>query len=100
MCWKARRLQRWQSGLRCGASRRSAPSSAAALHRAAPASRRLLPRCLAAQVLIVDPNPLAPWVNNFGVWIDEFELMGLADCLDYTWDRALVYLNSESDGAR
>ncbi len=65
-----------------------------------PACLAVLPRCLAAQVLIVDPNPLAPWVNNFGVWIDEFELMGLADCLDYTWDRALVYLNSEADGAR
>lgn len=55
---------------------------------------------LPPQVLIVDPNPLAPWVNNFGVWIDEFELMGLTDCLDYTWDRALVYLDSGADGAR
>nr|WJE87832.1 lycopene beta-cyclase [Chlorella sorokiniana] len=52
------------------------------------------------KVLIVDPNPLAPWINNFGVWIDEFELMGLSDCLDYKWDRALVYLSSEADGAR
>lgn len=52
------------------------------------------------QVLIVDPNPRAPWVNNFGVWIDEFELMGLADCLDVTWDKALVHLNSSEEGAR
>ena len=48
----------------------------------------------------MDPNPLAPWINNFGVWIDEFELMGLQDCLDYTWDRALVHLSSEPGGER
>ena len=52
------------------------------------------------QVLIVDPNPRAPWVNNFGVWIDEFELMGLADCLDVTWDKALVHLDATPEGKR
>jgi lycopene beta-cyclase len=53
-----------------------------------------------SQVLIVDPNPLAPWINNFGVWIDEFEAMGLEDCLDVTWQRALVHLDSSPDGER
>ncbi|PSC67972.1 Lycopene beta chloroplastic [Micractinium conductrix] len=52
------------------------------------------------QVLIVDPNPRAPWINNFGVWIDEFAAMGLEDCLDYTWDKALVHLDSSAEGAR
>lgn len=54
----------------------------------------------ASQVLIVDPNPRAPWVNNYGVWIDEFELMGLADCLDVTWDKALVHLDATPEGKR
>lgn len=51
-------------------------------------------------MLVVDPNPLAPWINNFGVWIDEFKAMGLDDCLDVTWDRALVHLDSQPDGAK
>lgn len=48
----------------------------------------------------MDPNPLAPWINNFGVWIDEFEFMGLTDCLDYTWDKAVVHLDSSPEGTR
>lgn len=48
----------------------------------------------------MDPNPRAPWVNNYGVWIDEFELMGLADCLDVTWDRAVVHLDATPEGKR
>ena len=52
------------------------------------------------RVLVVDPNPLAPWVNNFGVWCDEFEAMGLEDCFDVVWPRALVYLDGTPAGER
>ncbi|KAI3438710.1 hypothetical protein D9Q98_001130 [Chlorella vulgaris] len=69
----------------------SGPSGLAVAHRVAEAGFK---------VLIVDPNPLAPWINNFGVWIDEFEAMGLADCLDYTWQRAVVHLDSKPQGER
>ena len=39
---------------------------------------------------MVDPRPNAVWPNNYGVWVDEFEAMGLADCVDTTWKRAKV----------
>lgn len=41
-------------------------------------------------VVVVDPRPNAVWPNNYGVWVDEFEAMGLADCVDTTWKRAKV----------
>lgn len=88
---------RQAAGLRKGLGSGIQPPCPFVCHRGAPHRSAHRP---AAQVLIVDPNPLAPWINNFGVWIDEFELMGLSDCLDYKWDRALVYLSSEADGAR
>ena len=94
-------LFHWQAGRPLGCARGWAaavqPPCPFVCRRGAPHRSSHRP---AVQVLIVDPNPLAPWINNFGVWIDEFELMGLSDCLDYKWDRALVYLSSEADGAR
>lgn len=45
------------------------------------------------KVCCVDPSPLSMWPNNYGVWVDEFESMGLDDCLDKTWAMACVYLN-------
>ena len=36
----------------------------------------------------MDPNPLAHWPNNYGVWCDEFEALGLDDCFEYKWDKA------------
>ena len=47
-------------------------------------------------VVVVDPAPLQHWPNNYGVWIDEFEAMGLQDCFEYEWSKANVWL-SESD---
>lgn len=51
-------------------------------------------------VAVVDPLPLGPWVNNYGVWVDEFEAMGLDDCFDTVWDRAVVHLDSKERGMR
>ena len=93
LCWLCslhRRRRRWPDAAAFSRSARSTPPPRPIPARPPPGP----------QVLIVDPNPLAPWINNFGVWIDEFELMGLADCLDYTWDRALVHLDSSAQGAR
>lgn len=33
-------------------------------------------------VCVAGAKPHAPWVNNYGVWVDEFEYMGLEDCLE------------------
>ncbi|KAL2331912.1 hypothetical protein Fmac_019493 [Flemingia macrophylla] len=45
------------------------------------------------KVCCVDPDPLHMWPNNYGVWVDEFESLGLQDCLDKTWPMACVYLS-------
>ncbi len=49
------------------------------------------------RVAIVAPDTLGIWVNNYGVWIDEFESMGLNDCFDTVWESATVWLNSEEE---
>ncbi len=32
-----------------------------------------------------------PFVNNYGVWEDEFKELGLAHTLEYTWPDAVCY---------
>lgn len=32
-----------------------------------------------------------PFVNNYGVWVDEFRELGLEGTLDVTWEDALCY---------
>ena len=51
-------------------------------------------------VCVVDPEPYSHWPNNYGVWVDEFQAMGLEDCLHVTWPKAKVWLNSEADGEK
>ena len=43
-------------------------------------------------VVVVDPSPLQHWPNNYGVWCDEFEAMGLDDCFERVWTKANVWL--------
>ncbi|KAI8112409.1 hypothetical protein M9434_003732 [Picochlorum sp. BPE23] len=52
------------------------------------------------KVAVIDPQPLGQWINNYGVWVDEFNAMGLDDCFDVVWPTATVHLNSSSDGER
>ena len=52
------------------------------------------------KVAVVDPDPLGKWMNNYGVWTDEFEAMGLEDCFDVVWPSATVYLDSSGQGER
>jgi len=52
------------------------------------------------RVAIVDPAPLAAWPNNYGVWVDEFEAMGLEGYLDTVWPRAAVRLTDGEEGLR
>jgi capsanthin/capsorubin synthase len=33
------------------------------------------------------------WPNNYGVWVDEFQSLGLEDCFDKTWPMSCVYIN-------
>ncbi|KAJ4724937.1 Lycopene beta-cyclase [Melia azedarach] len=45
------------------------------------------------KVCCIDPSPLSMWPNNYGVWVDEFEKIGLEDYLDKTWPMTCVYIN-------
>ncbi|KAI3450729.1 hypothetical protein Pfo_007394 [Paulownia fortunei] len=47
------------------------------------------------KVCCLDPSPLSMWPNNYGVWVDEFESLGLRDCLDKTWPMTCVYINDQ-----
>lgn len=62
---------------------------------AGPAGTRLAEQVslYGVKVCCVDPDPLSVWPNNYGVWRDEFESLGLEDCLDKTWPMAFVYVN-------
>jgi lycopene beta-cyclase len=52
------------------------------------------------KVAIIDPAPLGIWPNNYGVWVDEFEAMGLGDCLEVIWPKATVHLDSNTLGQK
>ncbi|KAF8397924.1 hypothetical protein HHK36_016850 [Tetracentron sinense] len=62
-----------------------------------PAGLRLAERVsmYGVKVCCIDPSPLSIWPNNYGVWFDEFESMGLEDCLDKTWPMTTVYIDEE-----
>ncbi|KAJ1395535.1 Lycopene cyclase, beta/epsilon [Sesbania bispinosa] len=62
---------------------------------AGPAGIRLAEQvsCYGIKVCCVDPDPLSMWPNNYGVWLDEFEKLGLEDCLDKTWPMACIYID-------
>lgn len=67
------------------------PSGVAVAHRVAQAG---------FSVVVVDPEPLAHWPNNYGVWVDEFQAMGLEECLHVVWPKACVWLGNSPDGQK
>jgi lycopene beta-cyclase len=46
-------------------------------------------------VALIDPSPKAPWRNNYGVWVDEFEALGHGDCFTKAWPLARVLLTAD-----
>jgi lycopene beta-cyclase len=52
------------------------------------------------KVCVVDPDPLGIWPNNYGVWVDEFEAMGLEECLEVVWPKAKVWLTNSPEGEK
>ncbi|GBF96585.1 lycopene beta cyclase, partial [Raphidocelis subcapitata] len=52
------------------------------------------------RVVIIDPEPLGIWPNNYGVWVDEFQAMGLEDCLEVIWPKAKVWLDNDNLGEK
>ncbi|GAX83195.1 hypothetical protein CEUSTIGMA_g10621.t1 [Chlamydomonas eustigma] len=49
-------------------------------------------------VCVIDVDPMAKWINNYGVWVDEFQAMGLEDCLHIVWPKAKVWLDNHGLG--
>eukprot|EP00268_Persea_americana_P055332 TRINITY_DN6423_c0_g1_i1.p1 TRINITY_DN6423_c0_g1~~TRINITY_DN6423_c0_g1_i1.p1 ORF type:complete len:513 (+),score=83.88 TRINITY_DN6423_c0_g1_i1:104-1642(+) len=62
-----------------------------------PAGLRLAERVSlqGVDVCCIDPSPLSGWANNYGSWVDEFESMGLEDCLDKTWPMTYVIIDEQ-----
>lgn len=51
------------------------------------------------RVALMDPAPLAPWLNNYGVWCDEFKALGFDDCYRAVWNKARVIIDdSDAEG--
>ncbi|XP_008784039.2 capsanthin/capsorubin synthase, chromoplastic-like [Phoenix dactylifera] len=63
-----------------------------------PAGLRLAERASAhgIRVCCIDPSPLSAWPNNYGVWVDEFEAMGLEGCLDKVWPMTTVFIDDRN----
>lgn len=40
------------------------------------------------QVVCIDPQVDAPWPNNYGLWLDELQAVGLTHCASATWPQA------------
>ncbi|KAH9298218.1 hypothetical protein KI387_029900, partial [Taxus chinensis] len=40
-------------------------------------------------------GPDMPFTNNYGVWEDEFEALGLQKCIEHIWRDTVVYLKSD-----
>ncbi|KAF8691350.1 hypothetical protein HU200_040481 [Digitaria exilis] len=51
-------------------------------------------------VCAIDPSPALVWPNNYGVWVDEFEAMGLSHCLDTVWPSASVFIDDSGGGVK
>lgn len=57
--------------------------------------------CLAAEAAKQGLNvglvgPDLPFVNNYGVWTDEFAALGLEDCIEQTWKDSAMYIEEDS----
>lgn len=37
-----------------------------------------------------------PFVNNYGVWVDEFQAIGLGHCIDQVWSDTILYTDSDT----
>ncbi|KAK6163601.1 hypothetical protein DH2020_000465 [Rehmannia glutinosa] len=49
------------------------------------------------RVCCLDPSLLSMWPNNYGVCVDEFESLGLEDCLDKTWPMTCIHINDQKN---
>ena len=62
-----------------------------------PAGLALAAEVAARGVAVTLIGPDVPFVNNYGVWRDEFEELGLEDALDYVWNDAICYFREAQE---
>jgi lycopene beta-cyclase len=48
------------------------------------------------KVVVVDPALGRPWPNNYGVWMDEADFFGYADCCDKVWNQVGIIFDEET----
>lgn len=56
--------------------------------------------CLFKPPSVTTPHPSgpdAPFVNNYGVWVDEFEALGLRDTLEQEYPDALCFFQEAKE---
>ncbi|KAF5830051.1 chloroplast lycopene beta-cyclase [Dunaliella salina] len=51
-------------------------------------------------VCVIDLDPYAPMIPNYGCWVDEMQAMGLEECLEVVWPKAKVWLDNDKSGER
>nr|ARQ82873.1 lycopene beta-cyclase [Bangia fuscopurpurea] len=47
------------------------------------------------RTLVLDASLDAPWPNNYGVWLDELEALGLGDCTSAVWPDSVAYVRAD-----
>ncbi len=43
-------------------------------------------------------DPAAPWLNTYGIWVDEVEALGLSQLLSHRWSDTLSYFGAGAGG--
>lgn len=57
----------------------------------------ILLACIRATSLCLHAGRDQPFVNNYGVWTDEYSELGLEGTLDAKWDDALCYFGEGNE---
>ena len=47
-------------------------------------------------VAVVDPALDKPWPNNYGVWMDEADYFGYAECVDKIWNKVGIVFDEDT----
>ncbi|MFM7313443.1 MAG: lycopene cyclase family protein, partial [Cyanobium sp.] len=43
-------------------------------------------------------DPAAPWLNTYGIWVDEVEALGLSGLLSHRWDDTVSHFGPGGEG--
>jgi lycopene epsilon-cyclase len=46
---------------------------------------------------VIPAGPDGPFVNNYGVWVDEFKALGMADTIEREFNETLCYFQEKKE---